>query len=73
MGKSKKASARVTAPNRESAAPAEASRRASRSRAIGSSAVQNAALRQFQKTQGKAVQGPVQARGQRQQAKRDAR
>ncbi len=73
MGQSKKASSRVTAPNQESAAASEASKVASRGKAIGSSAIVNAAKRQFQKTQGKAVQGHVQARGQRQQAKRDAR
>jgi hypothetical protein len=73
MKKSRKASSRVTAPNQESAAASEVSKRASRGRAIGSSAVANAAKRQFEKTQGKAVQGHIQARGQRQQAKRDAR
>ena len=73
MKKSKKASSRVTAPNQESAAAAEASKSASRGRAIGSSAAANAAKRQFQKTQGKAIQGHIQERGQRQQAKREAR
>ena len=73
MEKSKKASSRVTAFNQESAAAGEASKSASRGKAIGSSAVANAATRQFQKTQGKAIQGHIQARGQRQQAKRDAR
>ena len=73
MGKSKKASTRVTAPNRDSAAAGEASKSASRGKAIGSSAIGNAAKRQFQKTQGKAIQGHIQARGQRAQAKRDAR
>jgi len=73
MKKSRKALSRVTAPNQESAAASEVSKRASRGRAIGSSAVANAAKRQFEKTQGKAVQGHIQARGQRQQAKRDAR
>ena len=73
MEKSKKASSRVTALNRELSAAGEVSKRASRGRAIGSSAVENAAKRQLQKTQGKAIQGHIQARGQRQQAKRDAR
>ena len=77
MEKSRKASSRVTVPNQESAAASEVSKRASRGRAIGSSSVTNAATnaarRQFEKTQGKAVQGHIQARGQRQQAKRDAR
>jgi hypothetical protein len=71
--KSRKASSRVTAPNQESAAASEVSKRVSRGRAIGSSAVANAARRQFEKTQERAVQGHIQARGQRQQAKRDAR
>ena len=73
MEMSKKASSRVTALNQESAAASEASKSAIRGRAIGSRAVKNAAKRQFQKTRGKAIQGHIQARGQRQQAKRDAR
>jgi hypothetical protein len=73
MKKSKKASSRVTAPNQEAAAAAEESKTASRRNAIRSSAIENVAKRQFQKTRGKAIQGHVQARGQRQQAKRDAR
>ena len=73
MKKSKKASSRVTALNQESAAASDAAKNARRGRAIGSSALENAAKRQFQKTQGKAIQGHIQARGQRQQAKRDAR
>jgi hypothetical protein len=73
MKKSKKASARVTAADQQAAAAAVASRSATRGKAIGSGAIENAARRQFQKTQSKAVQGHIQARGQRQQAKRDAR
>ena len=73
MEKSKKASSRVTALTLESAAASDAAKTARRGRAIGSSAVENAAKRQFQKTRGKAIQGHIQARGQRQQAKRDAR
>jgi len=73
MDKSKKASSRVTALNQEAAAASEASKSRSRGKAIGSGAVANAAKRQFQKTQVKAVRGHIQARGQRQQAKRDAR
>ncbi len=73
MKKSKKASARVTAASRQAAAAAEASRSATRGKAIGSGAIENAARRQFQKTEAKAIQGHIQARGQRQQAKRDAR
>jgi hypothetical protein len=73
MGKSKKASSRVTAPTRESAAAGQASKGATRGKAIAAQAVENAARRQFQKTPGKAIQGHIRARGQRQQAKRDAR
>ena len=60
MEKSREASSRVTAPDQESAAASEVSKRASRGRAIGSSAVANAARWQFEKTQGKAVQGHIQ-------------
>lgn len=73
MGKSTKASSRVTAPDQAAAAGAQESRNTTRGKAIGSGAVDNAARRQFQKTQAAAVHGHVQARGQRQQAKRDAR
>lgn len=54
MDTSKKASPRVTALNRESAAGCDTSKSESCARAIGSSAVQKAAKRQFQKTQERA-------------------
>ena len=73
MKKSKKASARVTAPNQEASAAAAEAKTASRRKAARSSAVENVARRQFQKTQAAATQGHTRARGQRQQAKRDAR
>jgi len=73
MGKSAKASSRVTAPNQDAAAVARESKNATRGKAIGSGAIDNAARRQFQKTQAASVHAHVQARGQRQQAKRDAR
>jgi hypothetical protein len=73
MKKSTKASSRTTIANRDATAVAQESRSASRGKAIGSSAVANVARRQFQKTQAAAVQAHVRARGQRQQAKRDAR
>jgi len=73
MKKSKKASSRVTAANWGAAAAAAQSRSAARGKAIGSGAVENVAKRQFQKTQAKAIQAHMQARGQRRQAKRDAR
>ena len=73
MKKSKKASSRVTAPNQEASAAAAASKTASRRKAVRSNAVENVAKRQFQKSQATAIQGHTQARGQRRQAKRDAR
>jgi len=73
MEKSAKASARVTTPGREAASVARESRTATRSKAIGSAAVDNVARRHFQNTQAAAVQAHVRARGERQQAKRDAR
>jgi hypothetical protein len=73
MGKSAKASARVTSAGREATAASQESRSATRGKAIGSAAVDNVARRQFQKTQAAAVQAHVRAQGQRQQAKRDAR
>ena len=73
MKKSKKASARVTAPNREASAAATEAKTASRRKAARSSAVENLAKRQFQKMQSTAVQGHTRAADQRRQAKRDAR
>jgi hypothetical protein len=73
MKKSKKASSRVTAANQEASAAAAASKTASRRKAARSSAVENVAKRQFQKSQATAIQGHTQASAQRRQAKRDAR
>jgi hypothetical protein len=73
MKKSKKTSARVTAPNQEASAAATEAKTASRAKAARSSAVENVAKRQFQKTQSTAVQGHMRAAGQRRQAKRDSR
>lgn len=73
MNNSTKGSSRVTDASRNAAAAAQASRSATRGKAIGSGAVDNVARRQFQKTQAAAVQAHVRARGQRQQARRDAR
>ena len=73
MKKSKKASARVTAPNQDASAAAAEAKTASRRKAARSSAIENVALRQFQKTQAATVQGHIRASGQRRQAKRDAR
>jgi hypothetical protein len=71
MGKSAKASSRVTAANQEATAGAQESRNAIRGKAIASGAIANVARRQFQKSQAAAVQAHVRARGQRQQARRD--
>ena len=71
--RSKKASARLTEPNQEAAAAAAESRTASRGKAAGSSAAGSASRRQAQKSQATAIQGHMQASGQRRQAKRDAR
>lgn len=73
MKKSKKASARVTAPNQEASAASAASKTASRRKAIKLNAVENVAKRQSQKSQAPAIRGHMQASGQRRQAKRDAR
>src|SRR5712691_2446895 len=73
MKKSKKASARVTAPNQEASAAAAEAKTASRRKAASASAVENVARRQFQKSQATAIQGHMRASGQRRQAKRDAR
>jgi hypothetical protein len=70
---SKKASARLTAPNQEASAAAAESRTASRAKAAGSSATANAAKRHAQKSQATAIQGHMRSSGQRRQAKRDAR
>jgi hypothetical protein len=67
--KSRKASSRATAPNQEASAAAAASNTASRRKAARSSAVENVATRQFQKSRATAIQAHTQARGQRRQAK----
>ena len=73
MAKSKKASARVTAANREQAAASDAAKSVTRGTAMKTSAAKQTAGKQFDKARGKAIQAHVQARGQRQQAKRDSR
>ena len=71
--KSKKASARVTAANQETAAATAAASRSTKRKAIGSAAVENVAKRQFEKTASKKIQAHTRASGQRQQARRDSR
>ena len=73
MAKSKKASARVTAANREQAAASDVAKSVTRGTAMKAAAAKQTAGKQFDKTRAKAIQGHVQARGQRQQAKRDSR
>jgi hypothetical protein len=70
--KSKKASARVTSANQETAASGAAGRSTQR-KAIGNAAVENVAKRQFEKTAARAIQAHTRASGQRQQARRDSR
>ncbi len=71
--RSKKASSRVTSANQETAAAAGAARRSTKRQAIGSSAVENVARRQFEKTAASAIHSHTRASGQRQQARRDSR
>ena len=73
MAKSKKASARVTEASREQAAAADVAKSVTRGAAMKTSAAKQTAGKQFDKTRAKAIQGHVQARGQRRQAKRDSR
>jgi hypothetical protein len=73
MARSRKASARVTAATREQAAAADAAKSRARGKAMKAAAVKQTAGKQFDKTRAKAIQGHVQARGKRQQAKRDSR
>jgi hypothetical protein len=71
---SKKASARTTSPRQDEAGRDSAARAAGRRQAVSTSARQAQATRkQFARTGAKAIQGHIQARGQRQQARRDSR
>jgi hypothetical protein len=71
--KSKKASARVTSANQETAAAAGAASRSTKRKAIGSAAVENVAKRQSEKTASRAIQAHARASGQKKQARRDSR
>lgn len=73
MNRSKRASSQVTASNQQASAAAAESKTTMRRKAARSSAVENAAKRQFQKSHATAIQGHMRSGGQRQQAKRDAR
>ena len=71
---SKKASIRTTAPQQDEAGRYAAARAAGRQEAASAAAREGRATRkQFEKAGAKAVQGHIKARGQRQQARRDAR
>jgi hypothetical protein len=70
---SKKASARVSAPQQSESARESIARRSARRKAADQASLGTRSQRQFQKTSARAIQGHIQARGQRQQAKRDTR
>lgn len=73
MAKSKKASARVTAADKAQAAAAAGAKTQTGRRAAAKAASQQVAKQQFDKTRARAIQAHIQSRGQRNQAKRDAR
>jgi hypothetical protein len=73
MAISKKASIRTTSPEREAAGKQAAARSAQRQKAASAAASETQNVRQFAKTRMTAIRAHTQARGQRQQAKRDSR
>jgi superoxide dismutase, Fe-Mn family len=74
MAPSKKASVRTTSPQQDAAGRYAAARTAGRQEAASASARDaQATTKQFAKTGERAIQAHIQARGQRQQARRDAR
>ena len=73
MMRSKKASARVTSANQERAAAAGAASRSTKRKAIGRSAIDTVAKRQFEKTSSTRIQAHTRASGQKRQARRDSR
>jgi hypothetical protein len=73
MAISKKASKRTTSPGREAAGAQAAARSAQSQKAASAAARETQSVRQFAKTRMTAIRAHVQARGQRQQAKRDSR
>lgn len=73
MAISKKASLRTTSPEREAAGKQAAARRAQRQKAASAAASETQNVRQSAKTRMTAIRAHIQARGQRQQAKRDSR
>jgi hypothetical protein len=74
MAPSKKAPLSTTSPQQEAAGRDAAARSAGRGEAASASAREaQSTKKQFAKTGAKAIQAHIQARGQRQQARRDAR
>lgn len=73
MAVSKKASIRTTSPEREAAGQQATARSAQRQKAASAKAGETQNVRQFAKTRIRVIQAHAQARGQRQQAKRDSR
>ena len=73
MAISTKASIRKTSPEREAAGLQAADRGVQRQKAVSAAASETQNVRQFAKTRTRAIQAHTQARGQRQQAKRDSR
>lgn len=73
MAISKKASIRTTSPEREATGKQAATRSAQRQKAASAAARETQHIRQFAKTRMTTIRAHVQARGQRQQAKRDSR
>lgn len=73
MATSKKASIRTTSPEREAAGKQAATRSAQRQQAASAAASKTQHVRQIAKTGITTIRAHIQARGQRQQAKRDAR
>lgn len=73
MAISKKASARMTSPGQAAAGKQAVSSKAQRGTAVSAVAKDARPAREFVRDRTKSVQAHVQARGQRQQAKRDSR
>jgi hypothetical protein len=73
MSISKKASLRRTWPEREAAGKQAAAGRSKRRKVASSAAKQTQNVRQFAKSGARAIQAHSQARGQRNQARRDSR
>jgi hypothetical protein len=73
MSISKKASRRRTSPKREAASKQASASRAERRKVVSRAASRTQNVRQFGKSGTRAIQAHSQARGQRNQAKRDSR